>query len=139
MLNLPDSVLNLPVVLQNRTREILAKVSRFANKREACDEAYRRLHDELGRVPLPVDLWNRQDLPPLRDFRNAHGTWISCRKANGDEPVWARGLPEEHPALRFLAVLETDWQAQRVSPYALVWGLARRLDPAAGYEEFFDR
>ena len=128
------------VVLQPRTREILAKVSRFASRREACDEAYRRIRSELSRPVLPVDLWNRLDVPDIQSFRQAYGNWIECQKAHGDSPAWRDGLTEQHPALAFLRAVETDWQAQRVSPYALTWGLcARPAQPELGYEEFFER
>jgi hypothetical protein len=128
------------VVLQRRTREILSKISRFTTKREACDEAYRRLRGELGRPPLPVDLWNRENVPNLGTFRAAYRSWVDCQRANGDEPVWARELPDDHPAYNFLRAVETDWQAQRVSPYALVWGLCARPDsPDQGYDLFFTR
>lgn len=125
------------VVLQKRTREILAKIRRLTT-RQRCDEAYRLLRDELGRPPLPVDLWHREELPELRDFRGAYGSWLECQQAQGDSPAWAKGLPEEHPVHLLLSAAETDWQASRVGPYALLWGLAARPDdPRAGYEEFF--
>lgn len=128
------------VVLQRRTKEILSKVARFSNKREACDEAYIRLRDEMGSSPLPVDLWNRTDLPPLKDFRAAYGSWINCQRSNGDEPSWSCDLPSEHPVFTFLKAVEVDWQAQRVSPYALVWGLCANPNaPEKGYDAFFER
>ncbi|HEX5752464.1 MAG TPA: DUF3427 domain-containing protein [Archangium sp.] len=127
------------VVLQRRTREILAKIRRLTT-RQRCDEAYRLLRDELGRPPLPVDLWLREELPELKDFRGAYGSWLKCQQAQGDAPAWAKGLPEEHPVHQLLSAAETDWQAQRVGPYALLWGLAAHPDdPRAGYEEFFRR
>ena len=128
------------VVLQRRTREILAKVARFTTKREACDEAYTRLRSELGRPLLPVDLWSRTDVPDLRAFRSAYRSWVMCQLANNDEPVWSRDLADDHPVHAFLRVVESDWQAQRVSPYALVWGLCAHPDfPAKGYDNFFER
>ena len=128
------------VVLQPRTREILSKVARFSTRREACDEAYIRLRAELGRVPMPVDLWNRADVPSLRDFRAAYRGWLDCQIANGDTPEWALDLAQDHSVRDFLRVVESDWQAQRVSPYALLWGLCASPDlPEAGYEQFFDR
>jgi hypothetical protein len=37
-------------------------------------------------------------------------------------------------------VVETNWQAQRVGPYALLWGLVTHPDqPEAGYEAFFQK
>lgn len=128
------------VVLQRRTREILAKVARFTTKREACDEAYMRLFGELGRSPLPLDLWSRTDVPDLGAFRSTYRSWVACQRANDDEPEWSGGLPEDHPVHAFLRAVEADWQAQRVSPYALVWGLCARPDaPEVGYDAFFDR
>ena len=128
------------VVLQRRTREILAKVSRFTSKREACHEAYVRLRGELGRSPLPVDLWNRADVPGLGAFKATYQDWVGCQRANGDEPSWSRGLAEHHPAYAFLRALEADRRAQRVSPYALAWGLCSRPEsPEQGYDEFFER
>ncbi|OJT25713.1 hypothetical protein BO221_07600 [Archangium sp. Cb G35] len=127
------------VVLQRRTREILAKIRRLTT-RQRCDEAYRLLRDELGRPPLPVDLWLREELPELKDFRGAYGSWLKCQEDQGDSPAWAKGLPEDHPVHQLLSAAETDWQAQRVGPYALLWGLAAQPDdPRAGYEEFFRR
>lgn len=128
------------VVLQRRTQEILAKVARFTTKREACDDAYTRLRLELGRTLLPVDLWNRNDVPGLGEFRSAYRSWVACQKANNDEPVWSQGLADDHPVYAFLRVIEGDWQAQRVSPYALVWGLCEQPDsPEKGYDIFFER
>jgi superfamily II DNA or RNA helicase len=128
------------VVLQTRTREILTKVKRFTTRRAACDEAYVRLRGELGRPPLPVDLWNRTDVPDLATFRGAYGDWGACQRAHGDVPPWATDLDDTHPVHALLRAVEADWQAQRVSPYALVWGLcARPSAPEQGYDDFFDR
>lgn len=128
------------VVLQQRTREILAKINRFASRREACDEAYRRVRAELSRPVLPVDLWNRVDVPELGAFRQAYGSWVACQEAHGDTPAWSQGLAEEHSAFAFLRAVEADWQAQRVSPYALAWGLCTTPDdPERGYAQFFER
>jgi superfamily II DNA or RNA helicase/HKD family nuclease len=128
------------VVLQRRTREILAKVSRFKTKKAACDEAYGRLRDELGRPVRPVDLWNRKDVPDFATFRAAHKTWLRCQEANDDAPPWAAELAVDHPVRSFLKAVERDWQAQRVWPYALLWGLcASPDDPAAGFQAFFER
>lgn len=128
------------VVLQHRTREILAKVKRFSTKRAACDDAYERLRGELERPVRPVDLWNRADVPEFRTFRAAHSTWLRCQAANEDVPAWALGLPEDHPARAFLKAVEADWQAPRVWPYALLWGLCAFPDePEVGFRTFFDR
>lgn len=128
------------IVLQPRTREILAKINRFASRREACDEAYRRVRAELSRPVLPVDLWNRVDVPELGAFRQAYGSWVACQEAHGDAPTWSGDLAEEHAAFAFLRAVEANWQAQRVSPYALAWGLCATPDrPERGYDAFFER
>ncbi len=128
------------VVLQRRTQEILAKVKRYTTKKAGCNAAYQRLRAELGRPLLPVDLWHRTDVPPLTDFRQAFRTWAAAQTANQDRPPWADNLPEDHVVHGFLRAVESDWQAQRVTPYALTWGLCARPDaPEDGYEEFFRR
>lgn len=128
------------VVLQRRTREILAKIARFTTKRQACDEAYSRLRIELGRPPLPVDLWNRTDMPGLTEFRSTYGNWLACQIANDDKPAWSHNLADDHPVHAFLRAIEANWQAQRVSSYALVWGLcACPNSPEQGYNDFFER
>src|SRR5690606_22713760 len=39
-----------------------------------------------------------------------------------------------------LLAAEKDWQAQRVYPYAALWGMcASPADPIAGYEAFYER
>ncbi len=128
------------VMLERRTREILEKIARFPNRREECHEAYLGLRGELGRAPMPADLSRRVDVPDLATFRRAYGSWLDCQRHHDDAPSFARDLADDHPAITFLRVVEGDWQAQRVAPYALVWGLAERPeDPASGYEEFFAR
>jgi superfamily II DNA or RNA helicase len=128
------------VVLERRTRVILAKVQRFTTKKKECDDAYRRVRADLGRSLLPIDLWGRADVPAAQDFRQAYGTWVACQRANEDEPGWTNGLRDDHPVFGFLKTIEADWQAQRVAPYGLVWGLcADPGDPGRGYEAFFER
>jgi superfamily II DNA or RNA helicase len=128
------------VVLQRRTREILAKVKRFTSKKEECAEAYKRVREELGRPLLPIDIWGRTDVPTAREFRGAFGSWFNCQKACGDTPAWAVDLRPDHPAVSFLRQAEIDWQKPRIYAYALLWGLcAKPDDPAQGYEEFFAR
>ncbi|MEO7775494.1 MAG: DEAD/DEAH box helicase family protein, partial [Steroidobacteraceae bacterium] len=83
------------VVLQQRTREILSKVSRFTSRRDTCDDAYRRVRAETSRPLLPVDLWNRTDVPELSFFRQVYGSWIACQGAHRDAPIWSRGLHSE--------------------------------------------
>ncbi|QSQ24641.1 DUF3427 domain-containing protein [Pyxidicoccus parkwayensis] len=128
------------VVLQRRTEEMLKKSLHTLSRRERCEEAYRTLRDELGRPPLPLDLWHRDELPSLSDYRHVFHTWLECQQAQQDLPSWAVGLRKDHPVRGFLATLEKDWQLPRVGPYALLWGLVTRPeDPETGYEEFFQR
>ena len=128
------------LVLETRTRQILEKIERFTSRREMADGLYKDLRQELGRRPLPIDLWDRADVPDLRPIRDAYGGWLELQRAHDDAPSWAVGLDADHPALVLLHAVERDWQAQRVAPYALVWGLAERPeDPQAGYARFFER
>lgn len=128
------------VVLQPRTREILAKVKRFSTKKAMCDEAYQRLLEQLESPLKPIDLWNRSDVPAFDEFRAAHKTWLQCQEANDDAPRWAEGLSDDHLVRAFLKAVESDWQAQRVWQYALLWGLcAYPDDPEHGYRQFFER
>lgn len=128
------------VVLQQRTREILAKVQRFTTKKEICGDAYLRVREALGHPPLPIDLWGRTDVPDAGDVRDAYGSWLACQSRHGDQPAWSNGLPEDHPALLFLRKVEADWQMQRLAAYALAWGLCQQPDdPEQGYEAFFAR
>ncbi len=129
------------VVLQRKTREMLEKVRRHTTKRGACSEAYEAIKFELkDRVPLPIDLWQRDGAPSFADFRSAYGDWLGCQAAHGDLPGWATGLEHDHLVRRFFRSLETDWQAQRVHAYATIWGMAKGAkDPCSGYEAFFER
>ncbi len=141
---IPGAVIRPPpgceVVLQRRTQEILAKIQRFTTKKEVCADAYVRVREALGHPPLPIDLWGRDDVPEARDFREAYGSWLACQTRHENQPTWAEGLPDDHPALLFLRKVESDWQMQRVGAYALVWGLCQQPDdPERGYEAFFAR
>ncbi|MFP2904713.1 DUF3427 domain-containing protein [Pyxidicoccus sp. 3LFB2] len=128
------------VVLQRRTQDIMEKSRHAVSRRERCEDAYRTMRDELGRPPLPLDLWHREELPQLSDFRQVFRSWLACQQAQHDLPSWSVGLRKDHPVRSFLAALETDWQAARVWPYALLWGLVTRPDdPESGYDEFFLR
>jgi superfamily II DNA or RNA helicase len=127
------------VVLQRRTIEMLAKIRRHTSRREWCSDTYREVREELGRAPLPVDFWGREGAPSPSDFRSAFTDWLGCQAAHDDLPDWAMKLGEREPARKFLAAVEGDWQAQRVTPYAVIWGLsggATSLD--AAYERFFE-
>ena len=129
------------IVLQRRTREILSKVKRFTStKKEACNHAYDRIREELKEPPLPVHLSNRIDSPSLSEFRSAYGSWINCQIARGNSPRWLQIETDQQLTLTFLKNLESDWQAPRVTPYAIIWGLAKYPDePQKGYLEFFQR
>ncbi len=128
------------VVLQARTREILAKVKRFGTKKAECDDAYQRLLEQLGGPLQPIDLWDRKDVPTFAEFRTAHKTWLQCQEANDDAPLWAHEISDDHLVRAFLKAAESDWQAQRVWQYALLWGLCAFPDnPEHGYRQFFAR
>lgn len=130
------------VVLQRRTVEILKKVSQLKKptKKEQCNEAYRRIREELGSSPRPIDLWNRQDVPGFDVFRASHKTWLNCQESNDDTPRWAHKLSHDHSVRHFLKVIESDWQEQRVRRYAVLWGLCAYPDePVKGYRQFFER
>lgn len=128
------------IVLERRTKEILEKVERFTTRKARCADAYSQLRSALGRPVRPVDLWNRTHVPDLAEFRAAYGSWLQCQEANDDQPVWANDLATSHPARQLLKAAESNWQAPRVWPYALLWGLCKRPNaPPEGYEDFFQR
>jgi superfamily II DNA or RNA helicase len=139
-----DFVLKPPrsceVVLQRKTLEMLEKIRRHTTRREACSEAYEMIKHELGgeRAPLPLDLWQREDVPPFSDFRTAYGDWLAVQEAHRELPRWAVGLDEEHLVRQFFRALESDWQAQRVHAHATIWGLANGAESlAAAWDSFF--
>lgn len=126
------------VVLQSRTREILARIGGLS-KKDRCSDAYQRLREQIDR-PMPVDLWHRSGLPDFSEMKQAFGDWVQCEQRHQNAPAWSRGLPEDHIVRRFLAAAEKNWQAQRVTPYARFWGLCHTpADPRQGYEAFFRR
>lgn len=130
------------VVLDRRTLEILAKVERVARSRkDACLDAYRSLKQDFDIArPRPVDLLFDAAMPAPSDVRSAWGSWLGLRQGAGDAEPWELALRAGDPAFELLLAAEKDWQAQRVHPYAALWGLcARPDDPIAGYEAFFDR
>jgi superfamily II DNA or RNA helicase/HKD family nuclease len=128
------------VVLQRQTLKMLERIRRHTTKRAACDETYEVLRNELGRAPLPIDLWQREGGASFADFRSAYGDWIGAQLANRDAPTWTEKLDEDHLVRRFLQSLEKDWQAQRVHAHAVIWGLASGEESAAdAYEAFFRR
>lgn len=130
------------VVLDRRTLEVLAKVERVARSRkDACLDAYRSLKRDFGIArPRPVDLLSDAGMPTPSDVRGAWGSWLVLRQGAGDAEPWESALRAGDPPFDLLLAAEKDWQAQRVHPYAALWGLcARPDDPAAGYEAFFNR
>jgi len=128
-------------LLDERTQEILQKVERKGSQRkEACRAAYERLKLEIGYPPYPVDLLGRADMPEMTAYRSVFEDWIGCRQAMGDAEEWERQLVPNHPLRKLLARCERDWQAQRVHPYALLWGAVKRPgNLEAGYAAFFER
>lgn len=129
------------IILDDLTRDILRKVRRHTRRRkDRCKEAYASMRAELGEPPFPIDLVGRQDVPELRVFRGAFGSWLDLRIEMGDAEAWERALGEESLARALLRGAERDWQQQRVYAYALFWGLCHTPeDPEAGYEAFFER
>jgi superfamily II DNA or RNA helicase/HKD family nuclease len=130
------------IVLDSRTQEILKKVQSLASKsRTRCLETYRLLKAELGTSrPFPIDLLGIGDAPPMSSIRSNFGSWIALRVAADDAESWEVELPIGSAAYRLLQAAELDWQAQRVYPYATLWGMCHSpADPEAGYTAFFDR
>jgi superfamily II DNA or RNA helicase/HKD family nuclease len=131
------------ILLDDRTEQILQKVRRYGSQRELAKAVYTAMRaktqaGDAQRRPTPADLWARPDLPNPRDVVQAHEDWLGLQEACGDAPAWAQGL---NPAVRsFLRKVEKDWQYQRVTPYALIWGMcAQPEDPQQGYVAFFQR
>lgn len=129
------------VILDDQTRSILGKIDRFVgSKRARCTDAWQRIREELGATPYPVDFIGRDDEVLPEDFRAAFGDWITVRTEMGDAEPWELALAHDNPLRRLLARCESNWQAQRVYPYALLWGaVANPADPAEGFRGFFDR
>ena len=130
------------IVLDAKTAEILEKVRRFApSRKDLCLATYARLRRELGiERPRLVDLLSDADMPTPADVRSAFGSWIGLRQAAGDAELWEMEIATDSPGFGLLLAAEKDWQAQRVYPYAAVWGMCfAPEDPIAGYEAFFER
>ena len=127
------------VVLQRKTLEMLEKIRRHTSKKAECSEVYEAIKNELtDRTPLPIDLWQREGAPPLKEFRSAYGDWLGVQAAHRDLPKWAEGLAEDHLVREFLRSLEAEWQAPRVHGYAVLWGLANGASTfESAYESFF--
>ncbi|XGB38945.1 MAG: DUF3427 domain-containing protein [Cyanobacteria bacterium LVE1205-1] len=133
---------NCEIILEDKTKEILLKIQSLnRTKVDTCREAYERLKMELnGTPPRPIDLWGRDDMPSLKEFRDAFGSWVDCRIALGDATDWEIQLQKDSAIYRFLKRVEVDWQAQRVTPYALLWALCNYpSDYDLGFEKFFER
>lgn len=130
------------VVLDSRTVEILEKVRSYApSKKDICLAAYGLLKKEFDIArPRPVDLLFDAQMPTPRDVRSAFGSWLGLRNAAGDAEAWELAVGGGGPAFDLLLAAEKDWQAQRVYPYAALWGMcANPEDPIAGYEAFYER
>lgn len=132
---------NCELVLDDRTREILHKVNAVGGRRrDQCIDAYRKLRDELGTPPYPVDFIARRDMPDFSEFRSVFGTWMNLRKEMNDAEDWEVNLASDHPLYELLQACERDWQAPRVTPYAMLWGSVQNPDkPETGYYAFFDK
>jgi superfamily II DNA or RNA helicase/HKD family nuclease len=129
------------IVLDERTRAILNKVERFtSSRRERCKDAWELMRSDIGRSPYPIDFIGRdEDILP-EDFRATFGDWISARVHMGDAEPWERSLADDAPLRGLLARCESNWQAQRVYPYALLWGhIQDAAEPGRGFAQFFDR
>lgn len=130
------------IVLDSRTVEILEKVRTFApSRKDLCLTTYARLKQEFDiERPHLVDLLSDAEMSTPSDVRSAFGSWVGLRKAAGDAEQWELAISEDDAAFELLSAAEKDWQAQRVYPYAAVWGLcARPDDPISGYEAFYER
>jgi len=127
------------ILLEDKTKEILRKIKALtATKADRCKEAYERLRAELGHPPRPIDFWSREDMPSFQEFKQAFGTWLDCRIAMGDATDWELAIEQNNTIYKFLKTVEADWQAQRVTPYALLWSFCYFLDNfEQGFKEFF--
>ncbi|MDQ3160963.1 MAG: DUF3427 domain-containing protein [Pseudomonadota bacterium] len=130
------------IVLDTKTLEILEKIrQRAIPRKQLCLDAYRQIQDEAGVArPYPADLLNIASAPSMAEFRTAFKSWVDLRRAADDASEWERSLQATHPSYRLLSAAERDWQAQRVWPYAALWGMCAAPDnPEAGYNDFFER
>jgi superfamily II DNA or RNA helicase/HKD family nuclease len=130
------------IILDTKTLEILEKIrQRAIPKKQLCLDAYRQIQDEAGVArPYPADLLNIESAPNMAEFRAAFKSWVDVRRAADDANEWERRLQATHPSYKLLAAAERDWQAQRVWPYAALWGMCAAPDnPEAGYNDFFER
>ena len=141
--DIDDLGISLPkhceIILEDRTKEILLKVKNLAKtKADTCREAYENLKLELGYPPQPIDFVIRDDMPSMKDFRQAFGSWLDCRIAMNDATDWELQIRDNELIYNFLKAVEIDWQAQRVTLYALLWAICFYPDNVAqGFNEFF--
>ena len=129
------------IILEDRTKEILLKIKNLSKtKVDTCREAYERLKLELGYPPKPVDFSIRDDMPSMKEFRQAFGSWLDCRIAMADATTWEIQIRSNELVYSFLKAVEIDWQAQRVIPYALLWAMCYYPnDFDNGFNEFFKK
>ena len=130
------------IILDAQTTEILEKVRRHApSRKDLCLATYKRLRQEFDIArPQLVDLLSDTDMPTPSDVRSAFGSWIGLRQAAEDAQPWEHALHRDSAGHELLLSAEKDWQAQRVYPYAALWGMCVRPDdPNAGYEAFYQR
>lgn len=132
------------VVLDEKTLEMLQTIrNQRRTKRDMCDEAYLRLREELGRPPMPIDLYGMENLPDYpADWRSARGSFMAFRVEHGDAASWEQSISQDHPCAKLLRSLEKNWQQQRVQLYALIWALVyhhynQSLELEDAYEAFF--
>lgn len=132
---------NCEIILEDRTKEILLKIKNLAKtKVDTCREAYECLKLELGYPPKPIDFVIRDDMPSMKEFRQAFGSWLDCRITMNDAIDWELQIRNNELIYNFLKAVETDWQAQRVTPYALLWAICFYPDNSAqGFDEFFTK
>jgi len=130
---------NCEIVLEDRTKEILLKIKNLSRtKADICKEAYERLKLELGYPPKPIDFAIRDDMPSMQEIRAAFKSWLDLRILVGDATDWENKVRNIEPIYEFLKACEKDWQAQRVTPYALLWAVCHYPNNTEqGFEEFF--
>jgi superfamily II DNA or RNA helicase/HKD family nuclease len=122
------------VVLERRTQEVLQRIRRHESKpKERVSNAYIALREALGRAPELADCLGIELAPQLAEVRAAYGDWIGLQAAHGDAPAALAALAVDAPERVLLKALERDWQQQRVSAYALLWGALRGVSDAAFY------
>ena len=132
---------NCEIILEERTKEILLKIKNLSKtKVDACREAYESLKLELGYPPKPIEFAIRDDMPSMKDFRQAFGSWLDCRIAMNDATEWEVQIKSNELVYNFLKAVETDWQAQRIMSYALLWAMCYyQSNFDAGFNKFFDK